>query len=181
MKKYIFLLSLLCANFSSATEVSGIASKEIFAKLQTLNLTREGLAATIDPKASITEETFRNVCQPVGKELQRWSGENNLKSRQISHKNRNENHAIPKDLEGAYREFEKDSKLMEKVLPYILEGVQGEMHLYRIQVASSCLACHGEKSARPTFIKEKYPKDRAFGFKVGDLRGVYTVFKSTGK
>lgn len=172
---------LLWANSSFATDVSGLTSKEIFEKLQALNLTREGLAATIDPKASITEETFRNVCQPVGKELQRWSGENNLKSRQISHKNRNQNHAIPKDLEGAYREFEKDPKLIEKVLPYTLEGVRGEMHLYRIQVSSSCLACHGEQSARPAFIKEKYPKDRAFGFKAGDLRGVYTVFKATGK
>lgn len=40
---------------------------------------------------------------------------------------------------------------------------------------AACLACHGEKDSRPEFIKEKYPDDRAYGFKKGDLRGVISV------
>lgn len=40
----------------------------------------------------------------------------------------------------------------------------------------SCLACHGMKTSRPNFVKESYPDDRAFEFKVGDLRGMYAVF-----
>lgn len=181
MKKYMIVLFFLAVNFALAEGVGGITSKGIFEKLQSLNQAREALAGTIDPKGPITEETFRAVCQPVGKELQRWSVENNLRGFQISHKNRNEKHVIPKDLEKSYLDFERNSKLVETVIPYTLDGIKGEMHLYRIQVADSCLACHGEKSARPAFIKEKYLRDRAFDFKSGDLRGVYAVFRPKGK
>ncbi len=40
----------------------------------------------------------------------------------------------------------------------------------------SCLACHGSKASRPTFVKENYSDDKAFDFKVGDLRGMYAVY-----
>jgi hypothetical protein len=43
-------------------------------------------------------------------------------------------------------------------------------------VESSCLACHGARDARPAFVKESYPQDKAFAFKAGDLRGAYSVF-----
>lgn len=46
----------------------------------------------------------------------------------------------------------------------------------RIDVRKNCLLCHGEKNRRPDFIKEKYPEDRAFDFKEGDLRGMYSVW-----
>jgi hypothetical protein len=31
-------------------------------------------------------------------------------------------------------------------------------------------------SKRPEFIKQHYPLDRAFGFRAGELRGLYSVF-----
>jgi len=44
-----------------------------------------------------------------------------------------------------------------------------------ISVKQACIACHGSKDKRPKFIVEKYPNDRAFDFKVGDLRGMIEV------
>ena len=41
---------------------------------------------------------------------------------------------------------------------------------------SACLACHGANDARPEFVKQGYPEDKAFDFEVGDLRGLYSVF-----
>ncbi len=42
-----------------------------------------------------------------------------------------------------------------------------------------CLACHGEKIDKATAAKlaKLYPKDKARGFKVGDLRGAFTMSK----
>lgn len=37
------------------------------------------------------------------------------------------------------------------------------------------MACHGTKTSRPAFVKQNYPDDKAFDFKVGDLRGMYAV------
>ena len=52
----------------------------------------------------------------------------------------------------------------------------GRELLRRIDVQPSCLACHGSKDSRPGFVKDKYPADKAFNFKPGDLRGMYAVF-----
>ena len=42
-----------------------------------------------------------------------------------------------------------------------------------------CLACHGENIAEPVLeaLDEHYPNDRARGFKVGDIRGAFTLSK----
>ncbi len=46
-----------------------------------------------------------------------------------------------------------------------------------ILIQPVCLACHGETLAPEvaTTIAEEYPEDRATGFSVGDLRGVFWV------
>lgn len=46
-----------------------------------------------------------------------------------------------------------------------------------------CLNCHGEpgttaEQANIDFIKTKYPEDRAIGYKLGDLRGVWKIVLS---
>ena len=48
-----------------------------------------------------------------------------------------------------------------------------------IYVGKLCLKCHGQiKEIAPevkTVIKEKYPDDKAFGYREGDLRGMFVV------
>ena len=66
--------------------------------------------------------------------------------------------------------------LKDKELQSLWSEHQGQSHYFRrIVVQEKCLNCHGAKSKRPDFVKEKYPKDQAFDFKVGDLRGLYHV------
>ncbi len=145
-------------------------------KMKSLNQMRESLAGTLDDKSIITEETFNNVCRPVGKELMRWAQEKGYKAKQIALKNRNpQNHLVGKDIE-VFREFEKQPELSEKTIDATVEGQSGALYYHRITVQSSCLHCHGSMSSRPDFIKAKYPQDKAYGFQAGDLRGLYRIF-----
>lgn len=42
-----------------------------------------------------------------------------------------------------------------------------------LYIEESCLSCHGEKEKAPLVIQRKY--DRAFGYKIGDLRGIISI------
>jgi hypothetical protein len=52
-------------------------------------------------------------------------------------------------------------------------------YMKAIPTQEVCLACHGEKIDKATAAKlaKLYPKDKARGFKVGDLRGAFTLSK----
>ena len=52
-------------------------------------------------------------------------------------------------------------------------------YMKAIPTQEVCLSCHGEKIDKATAAKlaKLYPKDKARGFKVGDLRGAFTMSK----
>lgn len=52
-------------------------------------------------------------------------------------------------------------------------------YMKAIPTQEVCLACHGENIDKATAAKlaKLYPKDKARGFKVGDLRGAFTMSK----
>ncbi len=58
--------------------------------------------------------------------------------------------------------------------------VQGEYRFMKaIPTAEMCIACHGSAISTEvqTKLTELYPDDQATGFKVGDLRGAFTLRK----
>jgi hypothetical protein len=59
------------------------------------------------------------------------------------------------------------------------EGRQVFRMMKAIPTAEVCTKCHGADLAEPVTAKldELYPDDRARGFKVGDLRGAFTLKK----
>jgi hypothetical protein len=85
-------------------------------------------------------------------------------------------HAPDAEAAGLFPRFESEPTLDSLWLRSEHDGARGLRYLRRITVEPACLACHGAKDARPDFIKEKYPEDRAFGFAAGDLRGLYSAF-----
>ena len=95
---------------------------------------------------------------------------------QLAVKYRNPLHRADPEAERIITAMEQDTTLMSLVLRTYREGVAGFRYLRRITVQPACLACHGARDARPEFIKSGYPQDRAYDFRVGDLRGVYSVF-----
>lgn len=58
-----------------------------------------------------------------------------------------------------------------------VESFEGRRYRYSIpiKVTEPCLKCHGSADDAPKEVVEKYGSLRAFGYKVGDIRGVITV------
>jgi hypothetical protein len=97
--------------------------------------------------------------------------------RQVASHYRNPDHAPAGAQEtGAIDLFAKHPEISGLWQPAMAEQGTGVNYYRRIDVQASCLACHGSKDSRPAFVKEKYPADKAFNFKPGDLRGMYAVF-----
>lgn len=72
-------------------------------------------------------------------------------------------------------------KQKEKLTPVIQKENDKKVHFYApIILQKKCLACHGTVGKEVTkqtdsIIKSYYPNDRATGFKVGDLRGIWSI------
>lgn len=147
-------------------------------EIEQLDAMRSGLASSLEGTTEPpTLQTMKEVCKPVGMKAMQLSKENGWQVKQLARKYRNPAHA-PDNLHAtmALAKFERDPELMGFWAPETLNGQTGTRYYRRIAVEASCLACHGVKSDRPQFVKENYPKDLAYDFNVGDLRGMYAVF-----
>ena len=137
---------------------------------------RSSLAkAFIRPDTEITEETFKNVCGAVFKRAKEIAEKEGFKIRHAAVKNRNPNFAAKQDEIKILEAFDKDRDMKDKWDTVEMEGKKYLRYMRPIFVEEACTACHGSKDKRPKFIVEKYPNDRAFDFKVGDLRGMIEV------
>ncbi|MBL4747183.1 MAG: DUF3365 domain-containing protein [Flavobacteriaceae bacterium] len=69
----------------------------------------------------------------------------------------------------------------EKLSPVLMSSPTGKPQFYApIIIGEKCLSCHGtvgkEISLKTdSLIKTMYPKDLATGYKVGDLRGIWSI------
>ncbi|WP_225323060.1 DUF3365 domain-containing protein [Synechococcus sp. RSCCF101] len=124
-----------------------------------------------------TLETMREVCMPVGQRIIAIGRENGWTVRQVATQYRNPNHAPAdsqeEDVLDLLARHPEVTGLWESSRP---DQAKGLRYYRRIDVQPGCLACHGSKDNRPAFVRERYPDDRAFDFKSGDLRGMYAVF-----
>lgn len=146
---------------------------QVMAEIEKNHKLRESLVSGV--QGPVDSKTFKAVCKPVGMKFKQLGKTSGWQIKQTSAKYRNPKHA-PNDLEKkALAEFQKDKNLTS----FVWKQEGGSQHYFRrISVQASCLNCHGEKNKRPKFIKAKYKADRAFGFKVGELRGLYHASKS---
>jgi cytochrome c553 len=86
--------------------------------------------------------------------------------------------AVLKEFEARKAAGEDPMKLI-KAEVVAEEGRQFFRMMKAIPTAEVCTKCHGTEIAEPVAAKldELYPKDQARGFKVGDLRGAFTLKK----
>lgn len=142
----------------------------------TVDMMRESLALTIDTSTTVDAQTFGRVCRPVGQRAQAFARPRGWTFQQLAAKNRNPSNALDEEAQQAYDTFASHPDRTEQWMRTTRDGVEGWRYFRRITVQPSCMACHGAKEERPTFVKTGYPEDRAHGFEPGDLRGVYSVF-----
>jgi hypothetical protein len=146
-------------------------------QLEQLDRLRISLASSLEGSSEEpTMDTMRQVCMPVGKRAMAIGKENGWTVRQVASKYRNPDHAPAGSRETDVIDlFARHPEINGLWEPATAEQGAGVNYYRRIDVQSSCLACHGSRDNRPAFVKEKYPADKAFNFKPGDLRGMYAV------
>jgi hypothetical protein len=125
--------------------------------------------------AEVTVELFKKTCGAVAKRVKEISIKEALKIRHAAVKYRNRKNRATDEEAQIIAMFDSDRSVAGK-----LDRVEIEGRLYRrysapIFVEKACLKCHGEKTQRPGFVLKKYPDDRAWGFGVGDLRGIISI------
>ncbi len=163
MKKFLFLVLQFPL---IAQSLSG----DVVDQIERINTLRETLVQAVP--GHVTKETFVAVCKPVGSELQKYGQNTNYRVKQATFKYRNPKNS-PNSVEDlALKKLEKDKNLIS----FWSQKNNGLYYFRRISVQKACLKCHGAAQDRPNFIKKNYKSDKAFGFKVGDLRGIYSVF-----
>jgi hypothetical protein len=148
-------------------------------RLDTLRSTLAGSFGAQGVRAD--ESTFQQVCRPVGQQGQRMAQDNGWVFVQLAERYRNPRHRLAAGDQRLFRLFAEDHGLLGLWMRTELDGRPGTRYLRRIRVEAACLACHGPEDQRPEFVKQRYPDDRAHGFAVGDLRGLYSVFIPDGR
>lgn len=101
----------------------------------------------------------------------------------LSNKNRNPNNAIQNtEDKNAWLEIEKRMKDENDIAKHFVVQEGNNIYYYKaISIAMpTCLKCHGDKENDITSetlqkIQEKYPSDKAVGYAMGDLRGMWKV------
>jgi len=161
----------------SSPPVDSAALAKAVVAMEQLDQMRISLASTLEGRTEEPSiETMKEVCKPVGMRAVAIGKENGWQVRQVASKFRNPDHAPANAQERQVIDlFSRHPEINGLWEPAVAEQGAGLNYYRRINVEPSCLACHGTKASRPAFIKANYPDDKAFDFKVGDLRGMYAV------
>ncbi len=179
----IILLLLFSTTVQAVSEEQMILeskqSIKFFAK-QLKNKLQHGMKAGGPAKAIL-------VCNTAAKEIsERVSKQYGWKIARTSLKFRNSNNAPDGWEKKALQDFEqriKNGEAVEKLeFSEIIEKDNKQVFRYlkAIPTQGICLSCHGDKLA-PTVTKKLdklYPQDQATGFKVGDIRGAFTITRT---
>ncbi len=171
----VFFLSVFVWPVSGREKLEKLP--EAIGILNQVNEMREARAAELlQSDAPITRETFERVCRPVGLRLAAESQGRGWIARQLAFKFRNPANKPEKVQGEVIKKFQRDPSIEVFVRTETFDDREGLAIYKRIPVQQGCLNCHGPRRSLPEFIKEDYKLDRAYGFNVGDLRGVYWLF-----
>jgi len=127
------------------------------------------------------------VCNVKAKVItQNESEKNNMKVGRTSLKLRSAANTPDTWETKVLQDFEKRKAAGEPVKPMEYaevvnnNGVKQFRYMKAIPVAKPCLNCHGEKVKKEVLnkISTLYPTDKATGYKLGDVRGAFTITKN---
>lgn len=100
--------------------------------------------------------------------------------RRASLKPRNPDNRASETESSIIQDYNKRNHSAVKLIPMAMDKQQTIEYFAPIIVQTQCLACHGipGKDIRMKdleIIKKYYPKDKATGYKAGDLRGIWHI------
>ena len=156
---------------------AGVRIAQIVESVERLDSLRAQLAAPLSGRrAAADEETFRAVHRPVEALARKMARDNGWVVEQLAEGYRSSAHRPDPEAREILALMAGRPELIGVWLRTTRDSSPGVRYFRRITVLPACLACHGPEEERPWFVFERYPDDRAFGFRVGDLRGAYAVF-----
>jgi uncharacterized protein DUF3365 len=122
------------------------------------------------------------VCNIEAPEIAtRLSEQYNWDIGRTSLKTRNPNNNPDPWEQSVLQQFEQRKHQGEAIdaLEYYEETEAGFRYMKAIPTKGLCLSCHGEALHEPVnaTLAELYPEDKATGFKVGDIRGAFTIIQ----
>jgi hypothetical protein len=104
-----------------------------------------------------------------------------LSLRRASDKNRNPNNKATREEKTILDLYKKAALAKDSLQTLVVEGDGDTLHLYRpIVLKTQCVVCHGKEGEEVNMetlraLTALYPKDKATGYKPGDIRGVWHV------
>lgn len=175
---FIALLFLSEVHAKELVDAEKTKAKKIADEITDLRSVRA--ASLLQSDKTITPGIFKEVCGPVKKKTMAIAKKEGVKIRHAAIKNRNPSHAASDEELSFHALFEKGKEAEVWDEATINKKVY-KRYVRPIFVEPACLSCHGEKDKRPAFVKKNYPKDLAYGFKAGDLRGIIEVMIPVAK
>lgn len=123
------------------------------------------------------------VCSRIAQSLTREiAAEHRVSMRRVSLKNRNPRNAPDAWERQVLQRWERDLKAGRPIGEVATWRIENGRRVYRymrpIKIAMPlCLECHGTqiKPEVRRLLRERYPNDKATGYKQGDLRGAFSV------
>lgn len=178
MRNVVLLAGAVLLTGSAA--VAGLGNEDDLARavaeVERLDAMRGTLAANAGALVNPDRGTFQAVCGPVGEAAKRLGEANGWTVEQLAEKYRNPVNSADKEAARFIHLLASDRGLQGMWVRTEMNGKRGMRYIRRIEVKESCMPCHGTRDSRPAFIKDGYPRDRAYNYAVGDIRGVYSVF-----
>jgi len=183
MKKIIVSMILV----SSVTLVSAAANQEIKQEAKAA-IMKMGKSLKMHMKQNMKSggvEKAAAFCSSEATELSKKINatyKEGVSVKRISLKYRNPAAKPAKDEAEVLEAIERDIKAGKKVPPMIVKEIaKNSYKVYKPLYMDKgvCLTCHGSAEVRDEkaykLIKEKYPNDKAVGYKKGDFRGAFVV------
>ncbi len=126
-----------------------------------------------------------SVCSDMAQEITKkyYQEKYNLYIRRVSEKPRNKlNSPDQYELEILKKldKMNKDGKLPKEYFELVKEGERKYLRYFSpIVIQPMCLPCHGEEKLLSdeikSFLKRRYPEDKAIGYREGDFRGAVSI------
>lgn len=147
---------------------------------------RGAMMREMDTALKTGVEQAIDVCRHAAPEIEaRIARETGWQVRRVALRTRNPANAADAREAGILRSFEvrslggQDASLLRSTALVERDGRQWVHFMQAIPTFDGCLACHGDNVAPSVAaaIRALYPKDDALGYKVGDIRGAFSMMK----
>jgi len=182
MKKIVISIALLSVTLLNATTNKEIKTEAKAAIMKMGKSLKSNMKKNMKKGGPVQAATFcAKKATKIEKEVNA-TYRKGLSVKRVSLKYRNPDNKPTFDEKAVLKQIQKDYKQHKQIPKMIVKQVgDNKYKVYKpiFLKKNVCLKCHGDSKHRDKkaykVIKEKYPHDKAIGYKAGDFRGAFVV------